>query len=377
MKKSIKRFISSGIEGGKIFIDKLNWHYIIIVLIILLGIGVLFSSYWTGNSDAKNIAVGLGTGIITSALVTLCIDIMNAELERKKLKKYRRMLLNPLSRAVKMLYVQSIIRVNEYRIRQEKGEFLLLPLKDTKLLSDFFNEMKKINIETVTDEEKKKPVEFSSISLVYIKEVIAQYEGVPFESLILDGIITQEEYEQLKRFTLINESKKSIGKLEADVLSELDEYYARVHLMHGMMLFINRLMKIFDFIAQKIEIENDWIKEHLYDTYYNEVYIFSDEYIEQCIEKSETEAEYYSEHPELLEEVEESEEEKLYMKISTAIWEGDTETIKKCFPQIDKDDNQIHSMLTWSLAKDIMKDKGLRKMYFQKYGIKYKVRKDK
>ena len=37
----------------------------------------------------------------------------------------------------------------------------------------------------------------------------------------------------------------------------------------------------------------------------------------------------------------------------------------------------IQSMLTWKLAKDVMKDKQLRRMYYEKYGEKYKVKKEK
>ena len=83
------------------------------------------------------------------------------------------------------------------------------------------------------------------------------------------------------------------------------------------------------------------------------------------------------EYPEAFEDMEESEEDKLFEKINEAIWAGDVETIKKCFPQIDKNDKQIQSELTWTVAKDVMKNRELRELYFQKYGVKYKVRKEK
>ena len=83
------------------------------------------------------------------------------------------------------------------------------------------------------------------------------------------------------------------------------------------------------------------------------------------------------EYPEAFEDMEESEEDKLFEKINEAIWAGDVETIKKCFPQIDKNDKQIQAELTWTVAKDVMKNRELRELYFQKYGLKYKVRKEK
>lgn len=48
--------------------------------------------------------------------------------------------------------------------------------------------MKEIDIESVGDEKKKnRLVDFILVPSVYLKEVISQYEGLPFESLILDN----------------------------------------------------------------------------------------------------------------------------------------------------------------------------------------------
>ena len=38
---------------------------------------------------------------------------------------------------------------------------------------------------------------------------------------------------------------------------------------------------------------------------------------------------------------------------------------KKCFPQIDKNDKQIQAELTWIVAKDVMKNRELRELYFR------------
>lgn len=203
--------------------------------------------------------------------------------------------------------------------------------------------------------------------------MISQFEGIPLESLILDEIISQEEYDKLKHFSLVNEGVKCLNALNTRDISEQELYCTRVQLMHCMLLFINRLMNIFDFISKKIEYENEWITNHLTDIYYNEVYVFSDKYAEEQYER----AEYYAEHPELLEEIEENEADKLHRKVNEAIWAGDTKTIIECFPQIDKDNKQIQSELTWNVAKNVMKNKKLRKLYYEKYGIKYKMRREK
>ena len=218
---------------------------------------------------------------------------------------------------------------------------------------------------------------FSNVSLLYYREVISQYEGLPFESLILDEIISQEEYDKLKHFALLNEGRKCLDKLEVESISEQEKYYTRVQLLHSMLLFINNLMKVFDFIASEIKYENERMKQYLDELYFDEVISTSDSYIEQQLEKAEADAEYLAEHPELMESYVESEEEQLLRKIDAAIWAGNVQLIKEYFPKIDKNNKEIQSLLTWGLAKEVMKNKELREMYYEKYGMKYKVRKEK
>lgn len=237
--------------------------------------------------------------------------------------------------------------------------------------------MKEIDFNSIDSKDRKKYDTLVGISITYFTEIVTQYERLPFESLIIENIITQDEYDQLKHFTMVNECKRCINILNSTNLVEQEEYKITIRLIYVMFMFINRLIRIFDFMSTKIERENKWIKSHLHDIYFNEIYVFSDEYIQQCEERAEAEAEYYAEHPELIEEQEESEEDRLHRKISNAIWEGDVETIKECFPKIDKDNKEIQSELTWRIAKDVMKDKKLRKLYYQKYGIKYKMRREK
>ena len=347
---------------------------------ILFGIVLLAVSCLLPNQDMKNITIGLGTGVITSSLVTLYIEIINSQIQRKKVIKYKEMLLNPLFGAIKSFYIQAIIRINEYRVREQKGKNLLLPMADTTELLGFLNEMKKIDLSSIEDEKTRKRLkEFSDVKPVYFREVISQYKGIPFESLILDNIITQEEYDKLKRFILVDECEKILNTLNGENLSEQEQYYLRVLLLQGMLLLINRFLKIFDFIAGKIEYENKWIKLHLDEVYYNEVYVVSEEYTRNLYENAKAEAEYYAEHLELWEddEAEESEEEQLYRKIDDAIWAGDEKTIIECFPQIDKNNKQIQEELTGDLAKDVMKNKELRRLYLEKYGVKYKARKER
>lgn len=373
------------IKGKKIiitireFLTRLNWLYISIIIMIVIGIGILAASYLVNDNDAKNVCVGLGTGIVTSALVSLYIDAINKKVEKNKLFQYKNMLLNPLYNAIKSLYIHISININEYRVREEISGYLLLPMEKTEDLSNFLNELMSYKLEDMVEEKQKKLVNMLCISEIYYRELISQFRGLPLDSLLYENLISHEDYKKLKNFSLINLCMGNLTKISEDGVSEQDEYVLKIQLLHGMMLQMNRILEVFPDMASKIDSENSWIKNNLAEIYYNEIYTNSEEYFEEMMEKMEAEQKYYAEHPDEWENEaeEETEEDRLYRKINKAIWAGNAETIKKSFPEINKDNKQIQSELTWSLAKNVMKDKELRSMYFEKYGEKYKMRKDK
>lgn len=354
-----------------------NWLYSAIVIMIGIGVGILIASYWIKDNDLKNISVGLGTGVVTSALVSLYIDSINRKIEKKKLNKYKNMILNPLYNAVKSLYIQIALNINEYRVREDISGYIFLPMNKTSTLADFFNEVKEYDLESLEDEKRKKIEDMLSISEVQCREVISQLSGLPLDSLLFENLISHDEYEGLKKFDIINVCIGNLSKISENNLSVKEEYALRIQLIHGMMLQMNRILMVFPDMAKRINFENDWIKKNLDDIYIYEVYPTTEEYAVQMMKRMEAEAEYYAEHPEALEPVEETEEEILHRRINTAIWAGDRETIKQYFPEIDKNDKQIQAELTWSVAKSVMKDKELREMYYKKYGKRYKLRKDK
>jgi len=161
-----------------------NWLYSAIVIMISIGVGILISSYWIKDNDLKNISVGLGTGVVTSALVSLYIDSINRKIENKKLNKYKNMILNPLYNAVKSLYIQIALNINEYRVREDISGYVLLPMNKTSTLADFFNEVKEYDLEGLEAEKRKKIEDMLSISEVQCREVISQLRGLPLDSLL-------------------------------------------------------------------------------------------------------------------------------------------------------------------------------------------------
>ena len=379
--KKIRKVIKFLSKKLNILQEKVNMLYVAISILVVVAIGALIGSCWMPESynDVKNIVVGLSTGIITSALVTVYIENINARMDKKRKVRYKQMLLNPLYMSIDRLYKRLILNINEYRVREEYVGYYFLPIKETKEISEFFDSLRNIDFEKIEDEKKDKNFKnLMDIPMIYYNEILSQYKGILFESLVLDNIISQEEYEAMKHFDIVNECARLFELVSRGQMERQDEYRTKIQLMHGMTIFINRMMRIFDQIVKSAKIDNERIKNYLDDIWYHEVYVNSEEYVERCMKEMESRAQYYDEHPELIDVYEEDgEEDQLYKKINTAIWSCDVETIKKCFPEIDKNNKGIQSMLTWKLAKDVMKDKQLRRMYYEKYGEKYKVKKEK
>lgn len=197
------------------------------------------------------------------------------------------------------------------------------------------------------------------------------------DSLLYENLISHEEYDKLKKFYIINECTKNLIQISENNKSEQEKYELKIQLLHGMMLLMNQILNVFPDMASRINSENSWIKEKLENIYTYEVYPNTEEYVVSMLERMVAESAYYQEYPAEWETVEKTKENILHSKIIAAIWVGDVETIKQCFPNIDNSNKQIQSDLTWSLAKYIMKDKELRQMYYEKYGVKYKIRKNK
>ena len=115
--------------------------YVAISILVVVAIGALIGSCWMPESynDVKKIVVGLSTGIITSALVTVYIENINARMDKKRKVRYKQMLLNPLYMSIDRLYKRLILNINEYRVREEYVGYYFLPIKETKEISEFFD----------------------------------------------------------------------------------------------------------------------------------------------------------------------------------------------------------------------------------------------
>lgn len=339
----------------------------IIVILIIVGIVILIISYT--KDSMNNILCGVGTGIITSAIVSFLMESSNRVNEKRKMEIYYNKMLTPFLVSVGYIYNSLMYNLNEYRIIQEKKEYILIPIEDTKELSSRLKYFGSLDLNNQSIEERKKIEKLFDIPLVYYREMYGKYYDLPLDDMLYQELITEEQYSKLKNYHIVDKCKKLVDQLEKDELTDQKKYEIRIQLFHGTILQINRMSRTLDVVRRKIKSENYNLESYFDDLYFREVIETSEEFIREMEERAEAEAEYYAEHPELLEE---TERDILEQKILEGIWNQDIEKIKNNFAEIDPEDKRIQNDLTMCIAKKVMKDRKLRKLYYEKYGIKYK-----
>lgn len=358
----------------KIISNKLNWMYFAILAIALTGLAMLIISFYIRDFKMQNVSIGLGTGFIASSIVSLFIEIINRQNIKTKIYKYKLILLNPISKITETIYVDTIIRINEYQIDNNNSDNWIVSLNDdVDKLKKFIEELKKIDYLSESEAIRKKLDELLNLPKTYYSELVSLYYSIPFDTLLWENLISQDEYNTLKSFRLVDECKERIYITGKEKIDSQVKYIEHIKLFTSIMLLIKKIINTFDFIKTNAEYHNKDIVGHLDDKYYSDVYCNSEEYVIQHQEKYEAEMEYYSEHPDKIPEyTEETEEQKLHRKINEAIWSKNKDKIIELFPQVSKTDIDTKKLFTWQLAEKLMKDKVLRQLYFEKYGIKYK-----
>lgn len=353
----------------KYLINKINWLYVCIFTIIFFGAAMLIFSSFT-SSVLQNVLIGLGTGFITSSIVTLFIEIINKRFNKTKIAKYKRIILNPIAEITKKLYIDSTIRINEFLIENNSNDWIINYNIDSTKLKDFFTSLKKRNFIEQDKNTKKALYEMLSLPTLLYDQLLKLYSDIPLDSLLFDNVISEEENNALKRSYIFLACKDKLSEVKGTKIDNQKTYVLFVDLLYTITSLLIKVINTFNFIQNQVGYENENIINHLEDKYFYEVYSQTEEYVLQEVERAESEMEDYEQPYE-----EETDKKKLYRNINTAIWSRDKKEIIKLFPQIDKDDSEIKKLFIWRISARLMKDKLLRQMYLDKFGVKYKPEK--
>lgn len=279
--------------------SKTNWLYFTIVAMFVIGVGMLGISFFISTADVKNVLVGLGTGTITSSLVTLGIEMSNNRIDMTRTKRVKKLLFNPIVESMKSVYNENAYRINRYTIKQ-KNDRPILPLYKGEAFKLFIDKLEGIELRECIEEERDNLKELLDIPAICYKEFLTLYKAIPFESLLLENIISQQEYDELKNFELVERCVESLGQIDNSDLENQDKYIRKVDLLGNIQLLVNRMIMLLEYVEPEMEYNDEQLMIGFDNLYFNEVYSKSDEYMEKELDYQMHLEKYYEEHPEEL-----------------------------------------------------------------------------
>lgn len=93
-----------------------NYLYFILGPLIIIGFILTIMSNRFGK-NMENIILSIGTGIMTSSLVSLFIEISNVNTVKMSNKIYFNDIIETIIGSAKLLYVEIIYKINDYNLK--------------------------------------------------------------------------------------------------------------------------------------------------------------------------------------------------------------------------------------------------------------------
>lgn len=166
----------------------------LLISLTIIGLVLIIISYFISDKETESIILSIGTGIFTSSLVSLFIDISNKHIIDSNNKIYFDIIFEPLFMSTKNLYLNFIYKINEYRLKQNyKSEYLLLPTKNMQEFVNFFIEIEK-QIDNTENIQKEDLSNLFNTNFFYYNSFFTCINSIAFENLYMNQIIDKELY---------------------------------------------------------------------------------------------------------------------------------------------------------------------------------------
>ena len=289
-------------------------------VIIISGIILLIASLiMNGDSleDYANLMLGLGTGAISSLLVTILINVAADRRAAEERAIDRKIILNDIIYATKDAYCDIIYRLNEYIIFSKSDDKTMYKLyDDSKPFISFFDYLKNIDYSNLSADEQKELNKLLNLGSYRIDRLVSELKHIPKQSYYLERLLTSEELNGLSSNLFIDKYSEYASHIKEFWDYEIIDYQKCLTMFKLTLSCCCQIISTLEECRKRVEIEENAISDEIAEIYFREVYSQSEEYIEQEIEKAIAQQEYYDEHPELLEELEAQYEE----------WENETPT---------------------------------------------------
>ncbi len=254
------------------------------------------------EGNCSDIFLGLGTGAVSSLIVSLVINnATNKRIIKEKIAA-KDFIFSKMLICATNVYTILIYKINEFALFSEKYEGQIYELYNNfEKYNDFENVLKKVKY----DESEPKLKEQLNVLFDFPKHDIlmlaSEIKNFPKQELYIQGIINDEEYKDLIGEYSKDEYWNIVKNLNNFRAEEIKDYEMCIRFMRANIWICSKIIKAIGNV-KKVCSKEENIKDTLSEKYFNEVEVFTEKYIEWEIQQAEMMNEYYNEHPELLEE---------------------------------------------------------------------------
>lgn len=283
-----------------------HFNIILYCFSFAIGIVLIMLSFFL-KDNWINVSSGVGTGLLTSLIVSIAINYGNDKRQERKLLEDKRLVLSDIIDGSIGVYSEVVYKMNEYIM------FNNIPLKsfygfydDFSLYDEFEDYLKKLDIDKLSESERMQLEILFNIEIYSVNHLVVEIKRLSKYEYYLKGLLTKDEFNGLTSNSA-NDSYMDYAKHINDFWSEgegIINYEKCVHFLRMTLYICSKIIASIRYCRADVIEKEENIKYDLDQRYFQEIYSQSDEYIEKQIEAAQERDEYYAIHPEEYEEAE-------------------------------------------------------------------------
>lgn len=352
-----------------------HFHIILYFLGFLLGITLIWLSFsLTGNWIT--VTSGVGTGLLTSLVVSIAINYANDKRQEMKLLEDKKVVLGDIIETTIDVYEDVVSRINEYVMFSNSPPNSLYSFyNDFSPYNKFADYLKKLDIDKLSESEQSHLEKLFNIGNYRIDHLVAELKQFPKHDYYLRGLLTEDEFNKLTSNTANNQYMNYAEHINDFWNDGIINYEKCIFFLRLTLRICSKIIESIQYCQADVIKKEENIKNRLSERYYYEVYSLSDEYIEEQQEKQQARDEYYANHPdEYHEEMEETEEDILLKPLYYAICGWSADSVNDVLDSLDRQNVNRETVLLFLARDDVQAS--LKKSWKKRRVIKKKFGKD-
>lgn len=270
----------------------------------VVGITLIVLSFFQ-QGNWVNVSSGVGTGLLTSLVVSISINYENDKRQERKLLDDKRLVLSGIIDGSIDVYRDVVYRINEYIMF---SNIRLKPLygfyDDFSPYNEFEDYLKKLDIDKLSESERLRLEILFNIGKYRIGYLVAELKRLSKHEYYLKGLLTKDEFDELTS-NFANDTYIDYAEHINDFWNDgIINYEKCVYFLRMTLYICSKIIASIQYCRADVVEKEENIKDELGQRYFEEIYSQSDEYMEKQIEEAQARNEYYAAHPEEYEEAE-------------------------------------------------------------------------